>query len=79
MSVDAEHLVAALMRTDLLALDQVGLQEHAVALQSVVCRRHHVLWHRGTLGLHDLHTPWLPDPENTTHNPWDQHNPPLVA
>jgi hypothetical protein len=45
----------------------------------LLCRRHHVLWHRGTLSWHDLHTPWLPDPEDTAHDPWAQHNPPLVA
>jgi hypothetical protein len=47
----------------------------------LLCRRHHVLWHRGTIGLHDLHTPWLPEPEpeHTDHDPWQQHNPPLVA
>jgi hypothetical protein len=45
----------------------------------LLCRRHHVLWHRGTIGLHDLHVPWLPEPELTGHDPWQQHNPPLVA
>jgi hypothetical protein len=47
----------------------------------LLCRRHHVLWHRGTLGLHDLYLPWLPDPEpdSTSHDPWDTHDPPLVA
>jgi len=49
----------------------------------LLCRRHHVLWHRGTIGLHDLHLPWLPEPEPepelTGHDPWHQHNPPLVA
>jgi hypothetical protein len=28
----------------------------------LLCRRHHLMWHRGRLTLHDLHTPWL-----TTH------------
>ena len=28
----------------------------------LLCRRHHVMWHRGRLTLTDLHTPWL-----TTH------------
>jgi len=28
----------------------------------LLCRRHHVLWHRGRLALTDLHVPWL-----TTH------------
>jgi hypothetical protein len=47
---------------------------------ALLCRRHHVLWHRGTLGAHDLHTPWLPDPNPTTsQDPWNQHDPPLVA
>jgi hypothetical protein len=45
----------------------------------LLCRRHHVLWHRGTLGWHDLHTPWLPDPEDTAYDPWAQHNQPQVA
>jgi hypothetical protein len=25
----------------------------------LLCRRHHVLWHRGQLTLEDLHVPWL--------------------
>lgn len=25
----------------------------------LLCRRHHVMWHRGQLTLHDLHVPWL--------------------
>ena len=25
----------------------------------LLCRRHHVMWHRGRLALTDLHTPWL--------------------
>jgi hypothetical protein len=45
----------------------------------LLCRRHHVLWHLGTLHHHDLHTPWLPDPDHTSHDPWDDHSPPLVA
>jgi hypothetical protein len=47
----------------------------------LLCRRHHVLWHRGSVGLHDLYTPWLPDlePEAIPHDPWAHHNPPLVA
>jgi hypothetical protein len=45
----------------------------------LLCRRHHVQWHRGTLGWHQLHTPWLPDPEDTGPDPWAQHNPPQVA
>ena len=27
----------------------------------LLCRRHHVLWHRGRLALTDLHVPWLRD------------------
>jgi hypothetical protein len=47
----------------------------------LLCRRHHVLWHRGTLGHHDLHTPWLPEPEpeQTDHDPWERQNQPLIA
>ncbi len=67
---DVHHLVA---RADggATAVENLGL----------LCRRHHVLWHLGKLHLHDLHTPWLPDPEpeDTGHDPWDDHSPPLVA
>jgi hypothetical protein len=47
----------------------------------LLCRRHHVLWHRGTIGLQHLHVPWLPEPapDLEAHDPWAQHNPPLVA
>jgi hypothetical protein len=47
----------------------------------LLCRRHHVLWHRGTLGLHDLHVPWLHTNAEPAINvdPWDGHNPPLIA
>ncbi|MDP9183802.1 MAG: HNH endonuclease [Actinomycetota bacterium] len=45
----------------------------------LLCRRHHVLWHHGTIGLHDLHVPWFPEPEHTGHDPWKKQNPPLVA
>jgi hypothetical protein len=45
----------------------------------LLCRRHHVLWHRGTLGLHDLHVPWLPGRAEVSGDPWDDHNPPLIA
>jgi hypothetical protein len=45
----------------------------------LLCRRHHVLWHRGTIGLHDLHVPWLPEPDDVPHDPWSRHSPPLVA
>jgi hypothetical protein len=47
----------------------------------LLCRRHHVLWHRGSIGHHDLHTPWLPEPEpdDAGHDPWARQNQPLVA
>ncbi|HWG93802.1 MAG TPA: HNH endonuclease signature motif containing protein, partial [Mycobacteriales bacterium] len=31
----------------------------------LLCRRHHVLWHRGQLRLTDLHVPWHPDARST--------------
>jgi hypothetical protein len=45
----------------------------------LLCRRHHVLWHRGTIGIHDLYVPWLPEPEpdQDAYDPWA--DPPLVA
>jgi hypothetical protein len=48
---------------------------------ALLCRRHHVLWHRGTIGHHDLHTPWLPEPgtAQTDHDPWGRQNQPLIA
>ena len=47
---------------------------------ALLCRRHHVLWHRGTLDWHDLHVPWLDQPPaRLPHDPWDEHNPPLIA
>ena len=30
---------------------------------ALLCRRHHVLWHLGKIGLPDLHTPWLTRPD----------------
>jgi hypothetical protein len=47
----------------------------------LLCRRHHVLWHRGAIGLHDLHVPWLPEPDepDIEYDPWRTNNPPLVA
>jgi hypothetical protein len=45
----------------------------------LLCRRHHVLWHRGALGLHDLHVPWLPYPDDETLDVWGRHGPPLAA
>jgi len=38
----------------------------------LICRRHHVLWHRGKLTLNDLHVPWLA-------SPFHANAPPLVA
>ena len=46
---------------------------------ALLCRRHHVLWHRGTIGLHDLHVPWLPETEPRDHDPWARQGPPIVA
>jgi hypothetical protein len=31
----------------------------------LLCRRHHVLWHRGRLRLPDLHVPWHPEARST--------------
>ena len=47
----------------------------------LLCRRHHVLWHRGVIALHDLHVPWLQvaDGPDVQGDPWDDHNPPLIA
>ncbi|HUR14803.1 MAG TPA: DUF222 domain-containing protein [Mycobacteriales bacterium] len=48
----------------------------------LLCRRHHVLWHKGLLKRHDLHLPWLTaedDDETLAHDPWRTHSPPLVA
>lgn len=54
--------------------------ETAVENLVLLCRRHHVLWHRGTIGLHDLHVPWLHShTDDLAHDPWDDHNPPLIA
>ena len=33
---------------------------------ALLCRRHHVLWHRGKLRLTDLHTPGWPAPSTPT-------------
>lgn len=59
-------------------------REHAGATSVdnlvLLCRRHHVLWHRGAIGLHNLHVPWLPVAETPAPlDPWSRHNPPLVA
>jgi hypothetical protein len=46
----------------------------------LLCRRHHVLWHKGVIGLHDLHVPWLPYPDSDEErDPWGRYSPPLVA
>jgi hypothetical protein len=41
----------------------------------LLCRRHHVLWHKGLVGWRDLHLPWLPDPDDLEH-PRHQNGPP---
>ena len=46
----------------------------------LLCRRHHVLWHRGALRREDLHTPWLDDRLWVDeHDPWNGNAPPLIA
>ena len=45
----------------------------------LLCRRHHVLWHRGTIGLHDLYVPWIDPDHGSCHDPWSEQNPPLIA
>jgi hypothetical protein len=46
----------------------------------LLCRRHHVLWHRGTIGLHDLHVPWFSSPAPLEEfSPCDGHSPHLIA
>ena len=35
----------------------------------LLCRRHHVLWHKGKLRLADLHVPWHPDQQGTGADP----------
>ena len=35
----------------------------------LLCRRHHVLWHKGKLRLRDLHVPWHPDQQTTGTDP----------
>ena len=35
----------------------------------LLCRRHHVLWHKGKLLLRDLHVPWHPDAAATGTDP----------
>jgi hypothetical protein len=43
----------------------------------LLCRRHHVAWHRGRLHPWQLHTPWLD--EDAGEEPWGGHAPPLIA
>jgi hypothetical protein len=45
----------------------------------LMCRRHHVLWHRGEIGLEDLHVPWRVCQERREEGPWDGHSPPMIA
>jgi hypothetical protein len=35
----------------------------------LLCRRHHVLWHRGTIGLQHLEIPWRPAHRTRTAQP----------
>jgi hypothetical protein len=46
---------------------------------ALLCRRHHVAWHRGRLHLHQLHTPWLDHLTPEEDGPWEGHSPPLIA
>jgi hypothetical protein len=47
---------------------------------ALLCRRHHVLWHKGILKRHDLHLPWLTGADDSLDlDPWRPHSPPLVA
>jgi hypothetical protein len=43
----------------------------------LLCRRHHVLWHRAKLRLSDLHVPWMQDVLSPA--PLRSHAPPRVA
>jgi hypothetical protein len=47
----------------------------------LLCRRHHVAWHRGHLDWGDLHTPWLDQHGGwlDEDDPWSGHAPPLIA
>ena len=45
----------------------------------LLCRRHHVLWHRGRLTLEDLHVPWLRTLLQAHAPPLKAHAPPLHA
>ncbi len=50
---------------------------HELGNLVLLCRRHHLAWHRGALALADLDTPWLGPPDE--EEPWDGHAPPLIA
>jgi hypothetical protein len=47
----------------------------------LLCRRHHVAWHRGRLHLWQLRAPWLQglSDHSEDEEPWDGHAPPLIA
>lgn len=46
----------------------------------LLCRRHHVAWHRGRLHEWQLRVPWLRGaPGRPDDEPWDGHAPPLIA
>jgi hypothetical protein len=38
----------------------------------LLCRRHHVLWHLGRLGLHSLRIPWHADAGGPPGHPVDR-------
>ena len=40
---------------------------HETSNLALLCRRHHVLWHKGKTRWRDLHLPWLPDPDHPDH------------
>jgi hypothetical protein len=45
----------------LIALADGGITE--IGNLVLLCRRHHVMWHRGLVDLTDLRTPWLRLPQ----------------
>lgn len=54
--------------------------ETVVENLALLCRRHHVLWHRGSHTWDDLYLPWLdPEPDRVSHDPWEHESPPLIA